>query len=162
LGVKALTQTGKPSDFDNVLSNRWTMVKRAIEEWQPGQLTTHQDFKISLFEHLRNCFGTGDDSDIECEFPHGRSRCDIRVSLKKWLNLRTRRFSIEISHKLQQMDDLKYVMGQVQILNGDDMFPLFIVVCGRSSPSLIDSLRLYARGFGEGFGCGDVVEVIVK
>ena len=143
----------------HLFANRWGMVKRAIEKWSPGKLKSEKAYEKSLVTQLKQSLGTGEDVDIIPQYAQGRSKCDIGITVRKFLSPFTRKFYVELKHKLISTSQLQRLKGQIDDYKNADMTPHFIVICGRHEHDLINDLKRYLATISLD---GDDFELMVK
>lgn len=110
-------------------------VVRAVEEWQPGTLTSERGYRDSLVEHLRQC---APDARLETEYRDHGTTADIYL---KWQGIiSTGELYIEIKKDLRSKSEFDRLLGQIETLNPLER-QLILVLCGDTKLDFVDRLR---------------------
>lgn len=139
------------ASFDKLRFNFWDPMEFAqqlINEWEPGDLKTEQQYEKSLYDFLQQRL---DGIQITRQYARGRVRADIAIGDK---------VIVEIKNNLDSTSKYHRLVGQLNEYK-DWNEKIIVVLCGRTDPNLLHQLRKHIEEICPGFSPLFVDEAVV-
>lgn len=109
---------------------------RAINDWNPLELAKEFEYRDSLVTHLRQ---RAPDARIQTEYRHLGTTVDIYFEIDGFFGVH--KAYIELKRNLHQKAELDRLIGQTEHLKPRQNNVVIIVLCGDTTPALLDRLK---------------------
>ncbi len=124
------------------------VVSGLLEKWKPKACKSEKDFELSLYDYLHSQLKA---IQVVKQYAQGRIRADIVIGDKVLIELKYNLASTAAYHRLiGQLTSYKEWKG-----------PIFLVLCGKTEPSILKELHKFASSFNGGWA-GPELKILTK